>query len=131
MITISDKSRVGVDALIELASRGAGPPVPILEVAERRGIAVHALEQVFGALRRAGILHSQRGVRGGYSLRRPAEQVTVLDVVEAVDGSLREAVPPGIWTDARAGLVVTLGGRSIADLAEEEARGASAPMFHI
>ena len=131
MITISDKSRVAVDALVELAIRGDSPPVPILEIAERRAVAAHTLEQVFGALRRSGILHSQRGVRGGYSLRRSADEITILDVVEAVDGSLQEPVPSGVWTDVRECLVVRLTAIRISDLADAEMRGRSAPMFHI
>lgn len=131
MIQITERSRVAVDALVELAIRGTGPPVPILEIAERRGVAAHSLEQVFGALRRSGVLESQRGVRGGYSLRRPAHQITVLEVVEAVDGSLRESLPAGIWAAARDRLVNLLGATSIADVAEDEERRGSAPMFHI
>ena len=120
-----------MDALVELAIRGDSPPVPILEIAERRAVAAHTLEQVFGALRRSGILHSQRGVRGGYSLRRSADEITILDVVEAVDGSLQEPVPSGVWTDVRECLVVRLTAIRISDLADAEMRGRSAPMFHI
>ena len=88
MITITEKSRSAVIALTELAQRGSAGPVPILEVAERRGIPLHFLEQLFVGLRRAGILQSQRGVKGGYSFRRPPSQVSVLEVVETVDGRL-------------------------------------------
>ena len=55
MITITEKSRSAVIALTELAQRGSAGPVPILEVAERRGIPLHFLEQLFVGLRRAGI----------------------------------------------------------------------------
>jgi Rrf2 family protein len=110
--------------------------VPILEVAESRGIPLHFLEQLFAGLRRAGILQSQRGVKGGYSFRRPPAEVTVLEVVETVDGRL---TPPGvegdgadsIWIEARAALAGVLGGITIADVQEREARLRSAPMFHI
>lgn len=128
MISISEKSRLAVDALIELAGRSSGEPVPILEVAERRGVAVHVLEQVFASLRRAGILQSQRGVRGGYSLRRSPAEVTVLNVVVAVDGPLDQSAR-GIWAEARDSLSNVLTATTIASLVEEERR--SAPMFHI
>ena len=128
MISISDKSRIAVDALIELGGRNSGEPVPILEIAERRAVAVHVLEQIFASLRRAGILQSQRGVRGGYSLRRPASTVTVLEVVVAVDGPL-DASATGIWGDARDALVALLAGETIASLLDRERQ--SAPMFHI
>jgi Rrf2 family protein len=128
VITISEKSRLAVDALVELAGRGDAGPVPILEIAERRGVAVHVLEQIFSSLRRAGILRSQRGVRGGYSLKTSAEAVTVLDVVNAVDGPLDQTTR-GIWAEARVRMTEVLSEATIASLAEHE-RG-NAPMFHI
>lgn len=128
MISVSEKSRVAVDALVALAGWGSGDPVPILEVAERRGVAVHVLEQIFASLRRAGILQSQRGVRGGYSLRRPAASVTVIEVVAAVDGPFDETAA-GIWLEARDALTTVLSGATIASLLEREQR--TGPMFHI
>ena len=111
-------------------------PVPILEIAEARHIALHVLEQLFASLRRAGILRSQRGVRGGYSFARPAPDVTVLDVLECVDGPLRpepNAVAPGecIWHDAQAALAEHFAAVSIGDLAEREVSAAGTLMFHI
>ena len=114
--------------------------MPILEVAEARGIPLHFLEQLFAGLRRAGILQSQRGVKGGYSFRRAPAEVTILEVVETVDG--RITPPPGandepvdaldgVWSEARAALAALLGGVTIADVQEREARLRSAPMFHI
>src|SRR6476660_6754400 len=110
VIAVTEKSRSAVLALTELARRGDAAPVPILEVSEGRGIPLHLLEQLFSSLRRAGILQSQRGVKGGYSFRRAPREVTLLDVVETVDGPL---TPPGpvdrradaageaVWTEAR------------------------------
>jgi Rrf2 family transcriptional regulator, cysteine metabolism repressor len=111
--------------------------VPILEVAEARGIPLHFLEQLFAGLRRAGVLQSQRGVKGGYSFRRPPAEVTILEVVETVDG--RITAPPDedgngsgfVWTEARATLAELLEGLTIADMVEREARAQDAPMFHI
>ena len=57
----------------------------LLEFAERREMPVQFLEQLFSTLRRDGLLNSQRGVRGGYTLARPAEEITVLDVVQALE----------------------------------------------
>lgn len=139
LITITEKSRSALLALAELAGRGNGPPVPIVEVSEARGIPLHVLEQLFSALRRAGILQSQRGVKGGYSFRRAPEEVTVLEVVETVDGRLGGAAPAdagragcdSVWTDARARLADLLGNLTIADVVDREARLQGAPMFHI
>ena len=128
MISISEKSRIAVEALMELGGRNSGEPVPILEIAERRAVAVHVLEQIFSSLRRAGILQSQRGVHGGYSLRRPATTLTVFEVVVAIDGPL-DASAIGIWGEARDALAAVLTGQTIASLLERERQ--SAPMFHI
>nr|WP_281412245.1 Rrf2 family transcriptional regulator [Miltoncostaea marina] len=134
---MTEKSRSAVLALTELAQRGSGGPVPIMEVAEARGIPLHFLEQLFAGLRRAGVLGSQRGVKGGYSFRRPPAEVTILEVVETVDG--RITAPPDadangsgfVWTAARAALAELLEGLTIADMVEREARAQDAPMFHI
>jgi Rrf2 family transcriptional regulator, cysteine metabolism repressor len=141
VITVSDRSRSAVLALTELAQRASPGPIATVEIAERRGVPLHCLEQVFSALRRAGILRSQRGVKGGYSFRRPPAEVSVLEVVEAVDGPLRrpEGEAPGsrraaaddLWDEARERLADLLGGVTVAELAEREARFDSALMFHI
>jgi Rrf2 family protein len=65
IISISDKSRSAIIALTELARRDQGGPVPIVEISEARDIPLHVLEQLFSGLRRAGVLASQRGVKGG------------------------------------------------------------------
>ncbi len=125
-------------ALTELAQRGSNGPVPILEVAEARSIPLHFLEQLFAGLRRAGVLQSQRGVKGGYSFGRPPSEVTILEVVETVDGRI---TPPGasgqahgtefVWVEAQRVLAELLEGLTIADMVEREARLQDAPMFHI
>jgi Rrf2 family transcriptional regulator, cysteine metabolism repressor len=137
VISVSERSRVAVIALAELASRGGVGPVPILEVAECRGIPAHQVEQVFSVLRRAGLLQSQRGVKGGYTLRRDPSEVTVLDVIEAVDGPIGGAdsdpdCPVGeIWIEGAARLSESFRQVTVADVAAREARRAQAPMFHI
>jgi Rrf2 family transcriptional regulator, cysteine metabolism repressor len=125
-------------ALTELAQRGSGGPTPILEVAEARRIPLHFLEQLFAGLRRAGVLQSQRGVKGGYSFQRPPSEVTILEVVETVDGRITSPggrdEPYGsemVWAQARAALADLLSGLTIADMVEREARLQDAPMFHI
>ena len=138
MITITEKSRSAVIALAELARRGSNSPVPILDVAESRGIPLHFLEQLFAGLRRAGILQSQRGVKGGYSFRRPAAEITVLEVVDTVDGRLTAAEGDAggtgadtVWTEAREALCTVLEAVTIADIVEREAQASDAQMFFI
>jgi Rrf2 family transcriptional regulator, cysteine metabolism repressor len=133
MLAITSKSPYAVRALAELARSGSAGPVPIGEIARRRDIPVQFLEGLFATLRRAGILQSQRGVKGGYSFARPAEEVTVLEVVEALEGVLGgEAAEAGeIWQQAVEAVRASLGDVTIADVAQREARAAGAQMYHI
>ena len=133
MLAITSKSPYAVRALTELARVGAAGPVPIGEIARRRDIPVQFLEGMFATLRRAGILQSQRGVKGGYLFARPPQEVTVLDVVEALegalDGDLSGADP--IWSEAVEALSERLRATTIAELAEREARAAGGQMYYI
>jgi Rrf2 family protein len=129
MISITTKSPYALQALAELGRCGEGP-VSIGELARRRDIPVQFLEQLFAALRRAGLLNSQRGVKGGYSFARPAEQITVLEVVELLDGPLgRDA--EGVLGEAAAAARAVLERTTIADVVEREARDAGVAMYHI
>ena len=112
---------------------GSATPVPIGEIARRREIPVQFLEGMFATLRRAGILQSQRGVKGGYSFARPPAEITVLDVVEALEGGLdAEAVGADrIWAEAIDALRERLRATTIAAIAEQEARDAGAQMYYI
>ena len=133
MLTISSKAPSAVRALTELARRQDDGPVPIGDIARRREIPVQFLEAVFGTLRRAGVLQSQRGVKGGYSFARPPAALTVLEVVEVLDGPLgaEAAGQDAIWPEAVDAVRAVLGGTTIAELAEREARAAGAAMYYI
>lgn len=134
MLTITSKSPYAVRALAELARSGGSGPVPIGEIARRREIPVQFLEGLFATLRRAGILQSQRGVKGGYSFARAPEEVTVLDVVEALEGRLgadASGDPADVWTEAIDALRLKLQGITIAEVAQREARAAGASMYYI
>lgn len=132
MLTITSKSPYAIRALTELARRGDGQPVPIGEIAKAREIPVQFLESLFATLRRAGILQSQRGVKGGYLFARPPAEVTVLEVTELLDGELGRG--PGdsdqVWIEATAALKSVLQQTTIADIADREA-DSNAPMYYI
>jgi Rrf2 family transcriptional regulator, cysteine metabolism repressor len=133
VLVITSKSPYAVRALAELARRGSGTPVPIGEIARARDIPVQFLEGLFASLRRAGILQSQRGVKGGYSFARPATEITVLEVVELLEGELGADAPANgaVWTEAVDAVKGVLGAATIAEVAEREAQAAGAPMYYI
>jgi Rrf2 family cysteine metabolism transcriptional repressor len=130
MLSITTKSPYALDALVELHLHGDSGPVPIAELARRRNIPVQFLEQLFATLRRAGILRSQRGVGGGYTFGRPASEITVLEVVELLDGPVGQDAR-GLFADAAQAARTVLGSSTVADVADAEARAAGAAMYHI
>jgi Rrf2 family transcriptional regulator, cysteine metabolism repressor len=132
VISVTSKSRYAVVALAELARAGSDP-MPIGQVAERRGIPVQFLEQLFSTLRRAAILTSHRGAKGGYTLARPPEDISVLEVVQALDGVVGQEAKEagGIWEEGVEALRSTFRDTSIADIARRESEGAGAGIYHI
>ena len=132
MISVTSKSRYAVVAMAELARSGERP-VPIAQVAERRDMPVQFLEQLFSTLRRDGLLVSQRGVKGGYTLARPPDQITVLEVVQALDGKVGAEADEagGIWEEGVEALRDVFSRTTIADIARREADEAGAGMYHI
>ncbi len=133
MLVITTKSPYAVRALAELARRGQPTPVPIGEIARARDIPVQFLEGLFATLRRAGILQSQRGVKGGYSFARPPERITVLEVVELLEGELGvdAAASGAVWSEAVDAVKAVLSATTIAQVAENEAQAAGAQMYYI
>jgi Rrf2 family cysteine metabolism transcriptional repressor len=130
MISITTKSPYALSALVELHRQGTAGPVPIAELARRREIPVQFLEQLFATLRRAGILRSQRGVKGGYTLARPADEVTVLELVELLDGPVG-STSSGVFAQAAQAASAVLAEATVASVAEQEMRAMGAPMYHI
>ncbi len=130
MISITTKSPYALSALVELHRHGDSGPVPIAELARRREIPLQFLEQLFATLRRAGILRSQRGVKGGYLFARPSTEVTVLEIVELLDGPLGHGAT-GVFAQAAQAASSVLAQATVASVAEEEISAARAPMYHI
>ena len=130
MISITSKSPYAIKALAELGRTGGDAPVPIGELARRRDIPVQFLEQLFAVLRRAGVLRSQRGVKGGYSFAREPATITVLEVVELLDGPVGGG-SEGIFADAAGAARTVLQTTTIADVIERERRDAGAAMYYI
>ena len=86
---MSTKGRYAVMAMIDIASQPTASPVSLAEIAERQDISQEYLEQLFGKLRKAGLVDSVRGPGGGYRLARPTEDIPVASIILAVDEPLR------------------------------------------
>jgi Rrf2 family transcriptional regulator, cysteine metabolism repressor len=132
VISVTSKSRYAVVAMAELALAG-DTPTPIAQVAERRDMPVQFLEQLFSTLRRDGLLQSHRGVKGGYTLARPAEEITVIEVVQALDGRLGDEAQEagGIWAEGVEALREVFRSTTIADIARRQAEDTGSQMYYI
>src|SRR5690349_24525252 len=82
---LTTKGRFAVTAMIDLAMHHGSGPVTLAEISGRQKISLSYLEQLFGKLRRHGLVDSVRGPGGGYNLARPAVEVSVADIITAVD----------------------------------------------
>ena len=82
---LSTKSRYAVMAMVDLAKQMTGEPIALADVADRQEISLSYLEQIFGKLRRGGLVNSVRGPGGGYMLSRSAADTRISDIILAVD----------------------------------------------
>jgi Rrf2 family protein len=132
-VRVSARSDYAVRAAIELAAAEGRGPVKREEIASAQGIPLNFLENILLDLKRAGLVQSVRGQEGGYWLGRPAREITVADVIRAVDGpiaNVRGARPDTVvyegtaeplrevWLAARASLRSVLEATTLADLAK-------------
>jgi len=140
-----------VCGVFDLAYNGHGEPVQIRVISERQGIPTRYLEQIFGRLRRGGIVASKRGPGGGYTLARGADRITLREVIEAVEGPLNESLlmpeeagaggtahrPGFLWSDLAGRLGAALESIDFEQLCGQAARSevprveAEAPMWVI
>ena len=128
------KADYAVRAAVELAGAGEGP-VKAEQIAEAQGIPLNFLENILAELRRSGIVESRRGAAGGYLLARPPDQVSLADIIRAVEGPLAnvrgispdELEYPGatrqlrdVWVALRASVRSVLEQVTLADVARGE-----------
>lgn len=83
---LSTKGRYGLRALVDLAAHEEGEAVSLASTAQRQKLSLNYLEQVFGRLRRAGIVAGVKGSNGGFRLTRDMDEITVKEVLEALEG---------------------------------------------
>lgn len=96
---LSTKGRYGLRALIDLAIHSEQEPVSISSISARQNISERYLEQLVGKLKKAGMVKSIRGAQGGYQLARDAKEISVGDILRALEGSLDAVECPGLKAD--------------------------------
>src|SRR2546428_11308318 len=93
----SAKGEYGIMAVLDLALANGSAPVQAKAIADRQGIPLRFLEHILSALKHAGLVESERGAHGGYRLAKPASEIRIGDVIQAVDGPIAmpaRALPP-------------------------------------
>ncbi len=146
---LSTRGRYAVMALVEMAAREpraeaclSGRPVTLTDIAASQQLSVAYLEQLFGRLRRAGIVASARGPGGGYRLARPASAILIAEVVEAADEPITatrcDDGGPGclggarcrthdLWAELGDQIRLFLGAVTLADVVEGKVAGRARP----
>lgn len=93
---LSTKGRYGLRALIDLAQHSENEPVSITNIAARQGISERYLEQLMSMLKKAGLIKSIRGAGGGYVLNKKLDEISVGDVLRALEGTLEPVECSGL-----------------------------------
>lgn len=143
---LSTKGRYAVMAMVDLAVHSHGSPVALADIAERQEISLSYLEQLFGKLRKGGLVKSVRGPGGGYLLARAAEEMRISDIILAVDEPIQTTrCTPGspagchnnkgrclthdLWEELGNQIYLYLSSVSLGDVCERRVLGTSG-MFH-
>ncbi len=134
---LSTRGRYGIHAMYDLALNVEGGPQSIKAIAEREGIPEAYLEQLIAVLKREGLVNSTRGAQGGYVLARRPEEITVGDVLRALEGGLglvdcldeedacgKSCACPSriVWMKLRDGLNAIVDGITLRDMTEDYKR---------
>lgn len=132
---LTTKGRYAVTAMLDLAVHAIDGPVPLADISQRQGISLSYLEQLFAKLRREGLVDSARGPGGGYRLSRSAGEITVVQVIGAIDETVEATRCGGLancqdgepclthelWSDLSQQIYDFLSGISLAQLVEKRA----------
>ena len=131
---LTTKGRFAVTALLDVALSEDTSPVSLSAVSERQDISLSYLEQLFGKLRRFGLVTSVRGPGGGYKLSRPMSEISVADIIVAVDEPIdarqcegkedckggQQCMTHHLWMDLNLKMFHYLSSVSLADLVKEQ-----------
>ncbi|MEI6602958.1 MAG: Rrf2 family transcriptional regulator [Clostridia bacterium] len=131
---LSTKGRYGLRAIVDMAVYSNGEHVSINSIAERQGISANYLEQVFSTLRKAGLIKSIKGAQGGYSLARKPKEMTIGEIIRALEGDLaivdeadpsdadsmmKKVIKTSVWDRMNQSLNQVVDGITVADLVED------------
>ncbi len=142
---ISTKGEYGLLALLDVAMQPEGTPVQVAQIARRQRIPKQYLDQLMLSLKRAGLVASVRGRQGGYRLARPAESITLLDAMTALEGPLENAnfvdgsrrqhgarrVLRGVWEKLSSQSIKLLRSKTLAEICAESAESTAAFIYEI
>ena len=131
---LTSKGRYAVTAMLDLAFHTRAGPVPLPHIARRQDISLSYLEQLFTRLRKTGLVDSTRGPGGGYTLGRPASEISVAEIIAAVDECMdntqcsgasncqdgEQCLTHDLWEDLGDRIYGFLKGVSVQDLLEDE-----------
>ena len=143
---LSTKGRYAVMAMVDIAANSDGSPIALADVAERQEISLSYLEQLFGKLRRGGLVKSVRGPGGGYLLARTAGETRIADIILAVDEPIKAVrCTPGspagcrinktrclthdLWEELGNKIYLYLNSVSLADVVEKRVLGTSGEIY--
>ena len=99
MVKLSNKGRYGVEAIFDIAFHNQGKATQIKTIAERQAIPPRFLEQIFQDLKRAGLVNSKRGPRGGYHLAKEPGEIRIGDIIRALEGPVTLNSAPTVGVD--------------------------------
>lgn len=143
---LSTKGRYAVMAMVDLAIQNSSKPISLASIADRQGISLSYLEQLFGKLRKGGLVKSVRGPGGGYLLARAADDTRVSDIILAVDEPIKATrCQPGspigcrldkgrclthdLWVELGNQIYLFLSSVTLADVCDRRVMGASGLIY--
>lgn len=138
LMKISTKARYGLRALVDLAVHSAGEQVPLIHIAKRQELSVNYLEQVFSLLKKSHIVKSVKGSQGGYMLIKNPSDITVGDIIRAIEGeilivdeeqqsdatslilrNMQECISRNVWNKITQGICEAIDGITLEDLMKD------------
>ncbi len=145
---LSTKGRYGTQAMLDLALHHGEGRILLKDIARRQGISGNYLEHLMPPLKAAKLVNSSRGAHGGYTLAKPPDQVKLIDIIQALEGSLapaecvitprvcrrsRSCVTRDVWAEMKEAIDKVLKSTTLQDLVErqKEKEGRGTGMYHI